>query len=837
MKSPAPVAALVFLTSAVSFAQSPGHRLPAGPEVPPRDRDVDVRHVDLVLRFDMDAQTIAGRMTARMVPLRPLNALVLDAAGLEVSAVKIDGRAATFTTEPRVLEIDAPAALAAGRETSVEVSYQTKPRAGLYFQTAAGGARAQAWNYGEGGLHSGWLPLYNGMDDRFTVDMKITVPVRYTVLANGSLRSNSLDPYPDRTKDRTWTWHWQQADPIPNYLLALNVGEFEPVPMPPAQVGKQVVPLTSWGPPGRAEEVKVAFRGTGKMVEFFSRLFRTPYPWPKYDQVALRNFQGAMETTTMVGFADSQLRKDPDLPDGTGPSFAEAYPAWTYEDVVAHELAHHWFGDYVTARSLGSLWLNESFATFAHTLWTAEAHGAEDMDFQRWRYLDRYLDYIRRTGLVRPMEYHQRSAPEEAYQEETTYLKGALVLHMLRFAAGDEAFFQALAQYLERNAFGFADSHELQEAFAAVGGRRLAAFFEDWIVGGGGHPVFEVSHRWSPARKQVDLTVKQIQADLPFENAFTLPVEVEIATPSGTAVHRVELAGWSTSTSLPADATPTRVVFDTGGRLVAEIRHARPIAEVLDQLRAGRFADRLRAARQLARDFPRREESVRALAGILADPKAHWGLRQESALDLGTSCGEGAAEALAAALGDADRRVRRAAALAAAGCGGAAVETALRALLGKETAEDVAAVAARSVGLRHGPGAREVLMEAHARESQWWEARRLGAILGLAELEDPTLAPLFEADTAPERVPSVRLAALDAWVRASPNDPALPGRLRDLASDRHRGVRASALQKLGALHRSEDVAFLKAYADAEPDQNLAVAARGAAEAIEAFVKH
>lgn len=108
MKAPAPFAALVFLTSAVTFAQSPGHRLPAGPEVPPRDRDVDVQHVDLVLRFDMDAQTIAGRMTARMVPLRSLTALVLDAAGLEVSAVRIDGRAAAFTTEPRVLKIDAP---------------------------------------------------------------------------------------------------------------------------------------------------------------------------------------------------------------------------------------------------------------------------------------------------------------------------------------------------------------------------------------------------------------------------------------------------------------------------------------------------------------------------------------------------------------------------------------------------------------------------------------------------------------------------------------------------------------------------------------------------------
>ena len=830
-------AVLWVLLAATAAAQSPGHRLPPGPEAPIRDRDVDVQHVDLVLRFDMAEETIAGTMTARMVPLRPLTTLTLDAAGLEVASVRVDGNTAPFVTEPRVLKIDAPAPLAAGKVTKIEVAYKTKPRAGLYFQPATKGALPQAWNYGEGGLHYGWLPLYNGMDDRFTVDMKITVPVRYAVLANGVLKSNTVDPRVDTTRDGTWTWHWQQPEPIPNYLLALNVGELVPVKMPSAQVGKQLVSLTSWGPPGREDEVALAFRGTEKMVEYFSRIFRKPYPWQKYDQVALRNFQGAMETTTMVGFADSQLRKDGDLPDGTGPSFAEAYPAWTYEDVVAHELAHHWFGDFVTARSLSSLWLNESFATFAHTLWTGEAHGVEDMDYQRWRYLNRYLDYIHRTGLVRPMEYHQRNAPEEAYQEETTYLKGALVLHMLRFVAGDEAFFGALADYLDGNAFGFADSHELQESFARMGGRRLAAFFEDWIVGGGGHPVFEVSHRFSPERRQVDLTVKQVHADLPFENAFTLPVDVEIATAAGTRVHRVELKGWSTSVSLPADEQPTRVVFDSGGQLVAEVRHVRPIAEVLDQLRGARFPDRLRAARQLARDFPRREEATQALASILADAKAHWGLRQEAALDLGTACGEGAPAVLITGLADRDRRVRRAAALAAATCGGADVEAALRRLLDSESADDVAAVAARTVGVRRGADARSVLMEAFGRPSQWYDARRLGAILGMAELEDPSLAPLFTSQTDAGYVPAVRLAALEAWVRAAPHDPALPDRLRELTADRHRGLRAAALQKLGALHRAVDLAFLRAYAEAEPDPTLAFHAREAAEAIEAFVKH
>src|SRR5262245_66489610 len=111
-----------------------------------------------------------------------------------------------------------------------------------------------------------------------------------------------------------------------------------------------------------------------------------------------------METTSATGFTETDLRLAGDPPDFT-PGYEDMQLAFTYGDVVAHELAHHWFGDLVTCRSLGSIWLNESFATFWHTMWNAHAHGEDALTYQRWMYLNDYVDYVRATGSVRPMEY------------------------------------------------------------------------------------------------------------------------------------------------------------------------------------------------------------------------------------------------------------------------------------------------------------------------------------------------------------------------------------------------------------------------------------------------
>ena len=120
-----------------------------------------------------------------------------------------------------------------------------------------------------------------------------------------------------------------------------------------AKVGEREVPLSVWAHKGEEERAAFAFGRTPQMVEFFSQLFGYDYAWDKYDQVVLRNFAGAMETTTMVGFEESHL-KTPDDPVDDGPYYDKASPLWSYEDTISHELAHHWFGDLLTCRSLAS---------------------------------------------------------------------------------------------------------------------------------------------------------------------------------------------------------------------------------------------------------------------------------------------------------------------------------------------------------------------------------------------------------------------------------------------------------------------------------------------------
>ncbi len=812
----------------------PGHRLPEGPERPVRDRAYHIKSYKAELRFDMVKEEVAGVATVTFESLRaPLTELSLDAARLRIEKVERDGKPLAFTADPKAFKLNVSLGepLPLGREATLKIAYACNPRVGMYFFPPADGRPAQAWNYGEGGLHYAWLPIYNDTNDRFAVEFVVTVPRGFTAVGNGV-----LDP-PGDNPDGTRTFRWVEEKPIPNYLMTVDVGVFARVPLADAKVGAAAVPLAVWTSPGTEKAAAYTFGDTPKMVEFFSERMGYPYPWVKYDQVVLRDFAvGAMETTTMTGFGDSHLHVAGDPPDSS-PNFEEAWPIFTVEDTISHELAHHWFGDLVTCRSIGSIWLNESFATFWHTIWNGHAHGEDDLTYQRWWYLNKYVDYVRQTGTVRPMEYLRYAEPTAMYQTESTYVKGSLVLHMVRHIMGDDDFYRMIGDYLRRHELSSVESADLAEAIELAAGRNFSGFFHDWVVGGGGHPRFDVSYRWAPERKQVDLTVKQIQSDLPFENEFRLPVDIEIEDASGaTAAHRVELTGWSTTVALPAASRPRRVTFDKGGWLVCEVKYERPIGEVLAELDRGDLAARLRAARQLADDFGRDPRAVAALARVLADPAAHWGMKQEAALDLGRAGGADAARALEKALSaEANPRVRRAVALGLGACGEASSAAALKRAIETDRAEDVVGAAEISLGRLGAPGTKDYLVKQLSRSSRWFDGIRVSALTGLGKLEDPSLAPLFDGYTDGKYVQDVRAAAVAGWVSAAPEDPKLADKLRQLTSDRNRSIREDAVKRLGTLHREADLALLREL-EGDPDPTVAEFARAGIEETESFTK-
>jgi HEAT repeat protein len=381
------------------------------------------------------------------------------------------------------------------------------------------------------------------------------------------------------------------------------------------------------------------------------------------------------------------------------------------------------------------------------------------------------------------------------------------------------------------------ESADLEEAIELGAGHDLSWFFRDWVVGGGGHPRFDVSYRWVPERRQVDLTVKQIQSDLPFENDFRLPVDVEVVDASGAAaVHRVELSGWETTVALPAASRPRRVTFDEGGWLVGEVKYDRPIGEVLDELDHAGLANRLRAARQLADDFGRDPTAVAALARTLADPATHWGLKQEAALDLGRAGGADAARALEKALAsDANPRVRRAVAIGLGECGQASSAAALRRAIESDRAEDVIGASAISLGRLGGAGSKDYLVRQLSRPSRWWDSIRVSALMGLGKLRDASLAPVFAPYTDAQYVQDVRAAAVAAWADAAADDPRLAEALRRLSSDRNRTIRVDAVKRLGALHHEADLPLLRELAG-DPDPTIAFFANEGVEGTEKFLR-
>jgi len=183
-------AAVLFCPVAVLAQVLPGHRLPEGTDHPVRDRQYHIQKYVAELSFDMAKEEIAGTATITFESLRePLTELALDAARLDVSRVERDGKALEFKVDPKdyKLNVALGTPLPLGQSATVRIAYRAHPRVGLYFFPGSGKEEAQAWNYGEGGLHYAWLPIYNDTNDRFAVEFVVTVPKGFTAESNGTL--------------------------------------------------------------------------------------------------------------------------------------------------------------------------------------------------------------------------------------------------------------------------------------------------------------------------------------------------------------------------------------------------------------------------------------------------------------------------------------------------------------------------------------------------------------------------------------------------------------------------------------------------------------------------
>ena len=297
--------------------------------------------------------------------------------------------------------------------------------------------------------------------------------------------------------------------------------------------------------------------------------------------------------------------------------------------MISHELGHQWFGDLVTTKDWGNIWLNEGFATFMETVWTEAHYGKDEADSDRWTAAR--AGFAQRNLYTKPIVRHDFDDSSEF--DGNAYTKGGWVLYMLRRQLGEEAFYAGLKHYLEVNRGKNVVTADLIKAIEEATHMNVDQFFDQWVYGAGA-PKFEVSYTYDAEKKQVALMVKQTQTVEGRVGLFRVPVDVEITNATGPKLYPIAVSKAEETFTFPSESAPQMVLFDKGTQVLKSMEFKKEKKELLYQLKnAGELADRADAAVALGK-LKEDDEAAVALGDALRNDKAR-GVREVAAESLG----------------------------------------------------------------------------------------------------------------------------------------------------------------------------------------------------------
>jgi aminopeptidase N len=580
-----------------------------------RSRSYHVVHYRIEVAFDEAARKVIGKVTTTLVPFLPgLQHVVFDAEEMEFKRVSLrNGHALSYTVQPATIDIllDRPYSY---RDTITLVTeYSCTPRRGLYFiqpDSAYPNTPRQIWTQGEDMDNHFWFPCYDFPNDRATSEVLATVRSSYTVLSNGVLAGVQEDP-----QHQLKTFHWKLSKPHASYLVMLAIGEYAVL-----KDSAGHPPLEYYVYRGQEEDARACFSATPDIMRFFSATTGVPFPWDKYAQALIHDFTvGGMENTSACSLLDHIAVYD-----------ARQRTDHSSTSLIAHELAHQWWGDLVTCKDWRHIWLNESFASYFDLLYHEHLLGRDEFDLS--------MDEAQLAGINADKTLGRKPIVSVGSYGVNVYPRGASVLHMLRYVLGDSLFFRSLHHYLTKHQYTVVETHDLKIAVEEATGQNLYWFFDQWVYRAG-HPVFDVSYTWDDTSRTVLLHIAQTQTLDSLTGIFRTPVDIEITTATGQTVHRIDLTSKDTVVALPSTARPRLVIFDRGNWLLKELHFTKSDAEWLTQLAEARNpADRYRALRQIG-TMPRNELFIPAVIDrALHDPMAR--VRREAITMLGLMADE-----------------------------------------------------------------------------------------------------------------------------------------------------------------------------------------------------
>ncbi len=586
------------------FVEDP-NKIPARPIYNASNtKEFDLIHTKLDVRFNWEKAHMYGKAEISLTPhFYDQNELVLDARGMDIGKVQAitigeDSlplyRDLSYQYDSLKLTINLVKPYSKNDTLKVFIDYTAKPNdlteggstaiksdKGLYFINEKGEDKEkpqQIWTQGETQANSSWFPTIDSPNQKSTEEIAITVSEKFKTLSNGILSHSELNG------DGTRTDFWEMNMPHAPYLFMMTIGDFAMV-----KDTWRDIDVNYYVEHEYEQHAKDIFGLTPEMLEFFSNKLGVDYPWQKYSQIIVRDYvSGAMENTTGVIFGDYVQQTKRELIDGSAG-----------EDVISHELFHHWFGDLVTCESWSNLPLNESFATYGEVLWREFKYGDDKAAEGLQSDLRSYLQEVSK-GNHKDMVRFDFNTREDMFDRHT-YQKGGRILHMLRNYIGDDAFFASLKLYLETNKYTDVEMHQLRMACEKVTGQDLNWFFNQWFYAKG-HPELNVNYIYNDSLKTQSITVEQMQK-LDVAPIYYLPVNIDIYVDGKVETHKVIIDELTNVFTFNVTSKPDLVNFDSDKMLLCEKvdNHSTTEEWAFMYNNAPRYLDRFEAISKLSK--------------------------------------------------------------------------------------------------------------------------------------------------------------------------------------------------------------------------------------------
>ncbi len=591
-------------------------------------KTTELKHTKLKVNFDYQKEQMGGEEWLTAAPyFYPSDSLVLDAKAMLIHEVALEKNGTKtplkYEYKNDMLKITLDKIYNRNQDYTVYIKYTARPNEvsqrgsaaisdakGLYFVNAQGTETdkpTQIWTQGETESNSAWFPTIDKPNQKTTQEIYMTVPDKYVTLSNGLMKSSTKESNGLRTD------HWVMDKKHAPYLFFMGVGDFAVV-----KDKWRNIPVDYYVEKEFEPYAKQIFGDTPEMIEFFSKKLNYDFPWSKYSQMTARDYvSGAMENTTAVLHQEAAQQKPGDLIDEN-----------RWEETIAHELFHHWFGDLVTAESWSNLTVNESFANYSQYLWNEHKYGKDIADFGLMKDSRSYfMDPSNPTKDLVRFNYHTR----EDMFDGVSYTKGGMILHMLRNYLGDDAFFAGLTDYLKSNEYGTGEAHQLRLSLEKVTGKDLNWFFNQWYYGSG-HPKISYTTNYEPVKKQVTVTVSQDQIGQNFQ--FPLAIDVfENGKPirKNVWVNAKEKNNFTFAVS----KSPDLINLNADGVLVAEFTESKTPEQYLIQYQNSKeFLSRYKAVEKAGENETNNATSLKILVAALKDQNFRIRMKALSSLDL-----------------------------------------------------------------------------------------------------------------------------------------------------------------------------------------------------------